>query len=49
MIKVIGCLKKRTGDFQTDLRQLRLGANGVEVSEKLTNLRGLLTGVPTTT
>lgn len=47
IIKVIGCLKKRLRDFQTELRQLRITPRGIEVSEKLEHLRGILTGVPT--
>ncbi len=29
VIKVIGCLKKRMGDFEPELRQLRVGKNGI--------------------
>lgn len=46
VIKVITCLKKRLGDFQPDLRELHITANGIQVGEKLANLRGVLTGVP---
>jgi circadian clock protein KaiC len=46
VIKVIACLKKRLGDFQPDLRALQITANGLQVGEKLENLRGVLTGVP---
>lgn len=46
VIKVIGCLKKRLGDFQPELRVLRITREGLKVSEKLTFLRGILTGVP---
>lgn len=46
VIKVIACLKKRLGNFQSDLRQLRITAQGIRVDEKLENLRGILTGVP---
>ncbi len=44
--KVIACLKKRLGDFQPDLRALHITAQGIQVGEKLENLRGILTGVP---
>ena len=46
VIKVIGCLKKRLGGFQPELRQLRITPDGIKVSEKLGHLRGILTGVP---
>lgn len=46
VIKVIACLKKRLGDFQADLRELRITPEGIQVGEKLENLRGVLTGVP---
>jgi circadian clock protein KaiC len=46
VIKMIGCLKKRIGGFEPELRQMRITRSGIEVSEKLTNLRGILTGIP---
>jgi circadian clock protein KaiC len=46
VIKVIGCLKKRLGSFQPELRELRLGADGLTLSDKLTFLSGILTGAP---
>lgn len=46
IIKVIGCLKKRLGGFQPELRELRIGSHGIEVGEKLERLRGILSGVP---
>jgi circadian clock protein KaiC len=46
VIKVIGCLKKRIGDFEPELRELQISSAGIRVSEKLTYLRGILTGVP---
>jgi circadian clock protein KaiC len=45
--KVIGCLKKRLGNFQPELRALTINGDGIHVSEKLAQLRGILTGVPT--
>jgi len=44
--KAIGVLKKRFGDFERALRELSITADGVVVGEKLTGLRGVLTGVP---
>ena len=46
VIKIIGCLKKRLGTFQPELRQLHISPDGIRVSEKLENMRGILTGVP---
>jgi circadian clock protein KaiC len=46
VIKIIACLKKRLGTFQPELRELHINSDGISVSEKLENLRGILTGVP---
>ncbi|HEV2798905.1 MAG TPA: ATPase domain-containing protein [Pyrinomonadaceae bacterium] len=46
VIKIIACLKKRLGMFQPELREMHITSDGIEVSEKLENLRGILTGVP---
>ena len=46
VIKIIACLKKRLGAFQPELRELHINSGGISVSEKLENLRGILTGVP---
>ena len=46
VIKIIGCLKKRLGTFQPELRELHITSGGIEVSEKLDNMRGILTGAP---
>lgn len=46
VIKVIACIKKRIGNFQPDIRALHITSQGMEVGEKLENLRGVLTGVP---
>ena len=47
VIKVINCLKKRLGNYEAELREFRITAQGLEVGDKLVHLRGLLTGVPT--
>jgi len=47
--RAIGCLKKRLGAFSTELRELVIGARGLEVGEVLEELQGVLTGVPQTT
>jgi circadian clock protein KaiC len=46
VIKIVGCLKKRIGNFQPELRQITVGAAGIEISDKLHHLQGILTGVP---
>jgi circadian clock protein KaiC len=44
--KVIGVLKKRSGDFEKTLRLFEITAHGVKVGKPLKNLRGILTGIP---
>ena len=46
MRKAIGVLKKRLGDFEPTLRELRITQSGLEVGEPLEHLRGILTGTP---
>jgi circadian clock protein KaiC len=43
--QAISVLKKRSGDHERAIRELRLG-DGIRVGEKLVNFRGVLTGVP---
>lgn len=45
LIKVIGCLKKRLGNFQSILRQIIITKKGIKVKNRLKNLEGILTGV----
>lgn len=47
LIKVIGCLKKRLGGFQPELREMSMTSKGIRISAKLEALRGILTGTPT--
>lgn len=49
VIKMVGCLKKRLGGFEPELREFRVSPapHGVQVGPKLSHLRGLLTGTPT--
>lgn len=49
VIKVIACLKKRHGAFDSALRELEITPGGIEVGQELTRLRGILTGTPVTT
>lgn len=44
--KSISVLKKRTGDFEKGLREFEITAYGLRVGRPLTELRGILSGVP---
>jgi len=44
--KAISVMKKRTGGHEDSIRQLWFDENGVHLSAPLTELRGVLTGVP---
>jgi circadian clock protein KaiC len=45
--KAIGVLKKRFGGFESSLRSFAIDADGIEVGDTLSDLRGILTGTPT--
>jgi len=47
MRKVIGVLKKRTSDFERNVREFRITEYGVEIGDPLDGLTGILTGNPT--
>lgn len=44
--KAIGVLKKRTGSFETTLRELEITKYGFKVGVPLSHLRGILSGMP---
>lgn len=44
--KAIGVLKKRVSDFERTLREFKITKYGIKVGEPLSNLRGILSGVP---
>ena len=44
--KAIGVLKKRMSDFERTIREFDITAEGLKVGKKMTNLRGILTGMP---
>ena len=45
--KAISVIKKRSGAHEESIRELRFSSEkGIELSEPLTQLRGILTGVP---
>lgn len=44
--KAIGVLKKRMSDFERTIREFDITSEGLKVGKKMTNLRGILTGMP---
>ena len=44
--KAISVVKKRSGPHEETIRELRFSARGLDLSEPLTQFRGVLTGVP---
>ncbi|WP_224332356.1 ATPase domain-containing protein [Haloprofundus halobius] len=46
MRKAVGVLKKRTSDFERQLREFRITEYGVQIGDPLTGLRGILSGRP---
>ena len=44
--KAIGVLKKRVSNFERTLREFKITKDGIKVGEPLTQLRGILSGVP---
>ncbi|MBS1820108.1 MAG: circadian clock protein KaiC [Acidobacteria bacterium] len=44
--RALSVVKKRTGNHETAIRELRIGPTRVEVGQPLTEFRGVLTGVP---
>ncbi len=44
VVRLVGCLKKRLGAFQPELREIRFTENRVWVGEPLTGVTGFLTG-----
>lgn len=44
--KVVGVLKKRSGDFEHNLREFEIAGDGIRVGESLTGLYGILQGTP---
>lgn len=45
--KSIGILKKRMSDFERSIRELNITTEGIKVGKPLTNLQGILSGIPT--
>jgi circadian clock protein KaiC len=44
--RAIACIKKRSGDHERTLRDLRFTPRGLDIGPPMTDFRGVLTGVP---
>jgi circadian clock protein KaiC len=44
--QAISVIKKRTGNHERTIREMRMTSGGIEVGEPLRNMQGVLTGVP---
>jgi len=45
LLKAVSVIKSRTSEHEVTIREFRLGKNGVEVGQALTDFEGVLTGV----
>jgi circadian clock protein KaiC len=45
--RALSVIKKRTGQHESAIRELKIGHGGVDVGPRLDNFRGVLTGTPT--
>ena len=45
--QALSVIKKRSGNHERTIREMRVGKNGIEVGEPLGNMQGVLTGTPT--
>ena len=45
--QAISIIKKRSGDHERTIREIKVSKIGIEVGEALTNLQGVLNGIPT--
>lgn len=46
IIKVIGIIKKRLGDFKSDLREFQITKEGIRISDKIEGFEEILSGLP---
>lgn len=44
--KALSVIKKRSGNHERTIREMRIGKNGISLGEPLRDLQGVLTGVP---
>ena len=47
LLKAVSVMKSRTSQHELTIREFRVGADGVEIGEALSDFEGVLTGVPT--
>jgi circadian clock protein KaiC len=47
--KVVSVMKKRSGSHERAIRELHMDGDGIKIGEPLTNLRGILSGIPVLT
>jgi circadian clock protein KaiC len=45
--QAVSVIKKRSGNHERTIREMKLGAGGIQVGEPLTNMQGVMTGIPT--
>ncbi len=44
--QAVSVIKKRSGNHERTIREIKIGKNGIEVGEALTKLQGVLNGIP---
>jgi circadian clock protein KaiC len=44
--QALSVIKKRSGNHERTIREIKVGKNGIEVGQPLSNLQGVLTGTP---
>ena len=44
--QALSVIKKRSGNHERTIREMKIGKNGIEIGQPLINLQGVLTGVP---
>ena len=44
--QALSVIKKRSGNHERTIREMRIGKNGISLGEPLRDLQGVLTGVP---
>jgi circadian clock protein KaiC len=44
--QAISVMKKRSGDHERTIREFSVGPGGIDVGDPLTNMHGILTGIP---
>jgi circadian clock protein KaiC len=44
--QAVSVIKKRSGNHERTIREIKLGAGGIQVGKPLTNMQGVMTGIP---